>query len=65
MSESDRFEKLTELEVKGWLIPREHQAWMKYFEQTEEYERHREYFEEHRVKMVMTYGSDHVGAMNQ
>lgn len=65
LPESDRFEKLTELEVKGWLIPREHQAWMKYFEQTKEYERHRDYFEEYRTKMVMTYGSDHIGAMNQ
>lgn len=58
LSESDRFEKLLEIEVRGWLIPKEHKAWMAYFEQTQEYARHREYFEGYRVKMALAYGAE-------
>jgi len=61
LPESDRFEKLVELEVKGWMIPREHQAFMKYFEQSTEYLRNQEYFEEHRVKMALMYDMSDTG----
>ncbi|SDU27291.1 Mu transposase C-terminal domain-containing protein [Desulfobacula phenolica] len=64
LSEYDRFEKLIELEVKGWLIPREQQAFMKYFEQSTEYERHREYFEDYRVKMAVVYDVENTGTEN-
>jgi len=64
MSESDRFEKLVELEVRNWLIPKEHKAWMKYFEQTNEYERHQDYFEDYRTKMAMMYGTESTDVAN-
>jgi hypothetical protein len=64
MPEPDRFEKLIEFEVRGWLIPREHKAWMKYFEQTNGYERHQKYFEEHRSKMAVVYGSEITGTVD-
>jgi hypothetical protein len=58
LSDLDRFEKLIEFEVRGLLIPREHKAWMTYFEQTREYARHREYFDDHRNKMAVMYGPE-------
>lgn len=58
MDEPDRFEKLLEVEAKGWLIPKEHKAWMSYFEQTPEYARHQEYFEDYRAKMALVYGEN-------
>ena len=57
LSDLDRFEKLIEFEVRGLLIPREHKAWMAYFEQTREYARPREYFDAPRNKMAVMYGS--------
>ena len=57
MSEFDRFEKLVEMEVRGWLIPKEHQAFMTYFKQSTEYERYREHFDAHRTSMALMYGS--------
>ena len=60
MAEPDRFEKLLEVEARGWLIPNEHKAWMSYFEQTPEYARHEEYFQEYRAKMALVYGANAV-----
>ncbi len=58
MSEFDRAEKLIELEIRGYLIPKDQQAWLTYFEQSRTYQRYQEYFEEYRAKMAMIYGSD-------
>lgn len=58
MSEFDRFEKLIELETRGSLIPNEYKAWMMYFENTAEYRRNKEYFDEYRIKLVLEYGND-------
>lgn len=57
LPELDRFEKLLEYETRGWLIPEEHKAWMSYFEKTQDYERHQEYFEQHKAKMALMYGT--------
>ncbi len=58
MSEFDRLEKLIELEIKGHLIPNEYKAWMMYFENTAEYKKYQEYFEDYRLKMVLAYGNN-------
>ncbi len=58
MSECDRFEKLIELETRGYLIPNEYKAWMMYFENTAEYKKNKEYFDEYRIKMVLEYGGN-------
>jgi hypothetical protein len=58
MSEMDRYEKLIELEIKGRLIPRQWEAFMRYYEQTEEYTRYEDDFETHRRKMAMAYQVD-------
>lgn len=55
MSEFDRFEKLIEMEVRGWLIPKEYQAFMTYFEQSAEYKRYRDHFDAHRTSMALMY----------
>ena len=51
----DRYEKLLEYEVQGVLIPKDEQGFMRYFEQTEQYTKYTDYFDEHRTKMVMMY----------
>lgn len=61
LRESDRFEKLLEYDARGWLLTDEHKAWMNYFERTPEYDRHREYFEEYRAKMVLVFGTESTG----
>ncbi|MCF8112791.1 MAG: Mu transposase C-terminal domain-containing protein [Desulfotignum sp.] len=58
MPEPDRFEKLIEMEIRGILIPAAEQSWMAYFEKTSDYARLQDYFEEHRTKMVLLYGSE-------
>ena len=55
LNEMDRYESLVELDVQGVLIPKKWQAYMKYYEMTPEYERHQEYWEEHRAKMALMY----------
>lgn len=53
--ESNRYEALLEAEAKGMLIPAEFAAFMRYFEQTKEYQGYREYFDELRMRLAMTY----------
>lgn len=60
LSEMDRYENLIEADVRGWLISKKWQAFMTYYEKTEEYARHEDYWEEYRVKMVLTYQTDEV-----
>jgi len=55
MHEIDRYEKLAEFEVRGWLIPKQWQAFMSYFEQTPEYLDNQDYFDEHRARIVVMY----------
>ena len=50
MDEIDRYEKLIELETRNILIPKEHRAFMTYYEQTGEYKMHGDRFEEHRAR---------------
>jgi len=58
MVEMDRYEKLLELDIRGVLIPRQYRAFMNYYEQTPEYARYADRFEDHRVRMVMMYQLD-------
>jgi len=58
MNEPDRYEADVEDLARGALMPRVEKAWMKYFEETEYYERHRGYFEEYEVKMALMYQGD-------
>jgi putative transposase len=58
LSEMDKYEKLIELEISGILIPKQHQAFMSYFEMTDDYKGQQDYFEEHRAKMATMYQID-------
>jgi len=55
MAEKYRYEKLAEFEVRGWVIPKKWQAFMSYFEQTQEYKAHEDYFDEHRGRIAQMY----------
>ncbi|MDY6789710.1 MAG: transposase [Thermodesulfobacteriota bacterium] len=55
MNEIDRYEKLIELETRNILIPKEHRAFMTYYEQTGEYKMYMERFEEHRARTMMVW----------
>lgn len=52
MPENHRYEKLVEFEVRGWVIPKQWQAFMSYFEQTPGYMDRMDYYEEHRGRIV-------------
>ena len=58
MDEMERYEKITELEVRGLMIPKEYQAFTTYFELTPEYKKYKDYFEEYRAKMALMYQVD-------
>lgn len=53
--EADRYEMILEAEAQGMDIPENHRNFCRYFEQTAEYSRFESYFEEHRLKLAMTY----------
>ena len=55
MPEPHRYEKLVEFEVRGWVIPKQWQAFMSYFEQTPEYLDRLDYYEEHRGSVVAMF----------
>ncbi len=55
MSEMDRYEKVLEAEIQGWMIPKQWAAFAKYYEQTTEYDRHADYWEEYKIKTTMMY----------
>ena len=55
MADMDRYEKLIEYEMQSVFIPKDEQGFMKYFEDTEQYERFADYFEEYRAKMSLMY----------
>lgn len=52
MEESQRYEKLTEYEVRGWMIPKQWQAFMSYFEQTPGYLDRVDYYDDHRGRVA-------------
>lgn len=64
LSEMDRFDKLIELEVRGWVIPKQFRGFMQYYEQTPEYARYKDYFDEHRARVVMMYQLEREAADN-
>ena len=55
IKDMDRMYKLIEFEVRGWMIPKQWQAFMKFYEQTAEYTRYADHFEMHRAQMVVEY----------
>lgn len=55
MPENQRYEKLVEFEVRGWVIPKQWMAFMSYFEQTPEYGDRQDYYEEHRGRIADMY----------
>jgi len=55
LHESDRFERLIEMEIKGVMIPAHYQAWMRYFEQTPMYRNQEAYYVEYRAKMALMW----------
>lgn len=56
MDDMDRYEELVALQAKGVMIPKDELAWMRFFEASAVYARHREYFEEYRVKAALAFG---------
>jgi len=55
LSEMDKYEKLIELEISGILIPKQYQAFMSYFEMTDDYKHQQDYFEERRAITATMY----------
>ena len=53
--EEDKYERILEAEAQGMLIPAEHAAFARYFEQTPKYASLAEYFEEFRMKLALLY----------
>jgi hypothetical protein len=53
LSDPDRYERLLELEAQGYLLPRIQKAWQRYFEETEQFARQRDYFEERRAMLAV------------
>ncbi|KAF5054190.1 hypothetical protein DSECCO2_390740 [anaerobic digester metagenome] len=53
--EEDRYELILEAEAQGMLIPAEHAAFARYFEQTPKYASLTDYFDEFRMKMALMY----------
>jgi len=60
MAEKDRYEKLAEFEVRGWVIPKKWQAFMNYFEQTPEYRLNEDYYDEHRGRIAQMYQTHNI-----
>lgn len=52
MSDTERYKKLTELEVRDWMMPKSERAWMRYYELTDEYQLYKDVFEEFRARVV-------------
>lgn len=53
--EEDKYERILEAEAQGMLIPAEHSAFARYFEQTPKYASLEGYFEEFRMKLALMY----------
>jgi len=58
MEDADRYEKLLEMESQAMLIMRDEQAFMRYFEETEQYMRDEDYYDDYRAKMALMYQSE-------
>ncbi len=50
-----KYEKLLEIEVRGLSLPGEHQAWMRYYEQTPAYRNNLDHYETLRVRLAETW----------
>lgn len=55
LTDMERYEKDLELDAQGVLIPRDEQAFMSYFEQTIQFGKYSDYFENTRVKYAVMY----------
>ena len=53
MTDKERFRKLIELEVRGWVLPKVEKAWMRYYEMTPEYTAHQALFAEYRANVMV------------
>jgi hypothetical protein len=53
--EEDKYERILEAEAQGMLVPAEHAAFARYFEQTPKYASLEDYFEEFRMKLALMY----------
>jgi putative transposase len=58
LEDADRYEKLLEMESQSMLIVRDEQAFMRYFEQTEQYMQHEEYYDTRRTSLALMYQSE-------
>jgi putative transposase len=56
LGDLDRYETLTELQARGIELPSQELAWLALFERSDSYRKHRNYFEQHQVKMALRYG---------
>ena len=51
----EKYEKLLEVEVRGLLMPSEHKAWMRYFEQTPAYSKNLDHYESLRGQLAVAW----------
>lgn len=65
LSKMDQYEKLLEVQAQGWLIPKEWQAFMRYYEQTDEYSRHAGYWEHTNMSLALMYQTEAADAADQ
>ncbi len=56
MTEFDRYDRLLEMEMRGDDLDSTHRGFMRYYEQTPEYERDRDYWETRRTGLALMYG---------
>ena len=55
LPEMERYEKLIEAEIRGWLVPQQWQTFMSYYEQTTEFEKYVDYFDDARTRATILY----------
>ena len=64
LPDNERYKKLCELEVRSFLIPKTEAAWMRYYELTDEYKLYEDVFEEHRVKVMLSWQMEEQNGRN-
>ena len=58
MEDPDRYEKLVEMQAQNMLIIRDELAFMRYFEETEYYRQHEEYYDTRRTGLALMYQNE-------
>lgn len=54
-NDGDRYEEILVATIRGWLVPKRWQAFMTYYEATDEFSRRADFWEEFKIKIAMAY----------